>query len=81
MLSTLLPHDNELIASIWEYSHLSFCGTLRFFLNAYRRREIVMALYPSGLPIDIVSDIAQRTPIVIFSDVIHAIPRMTRIIE
>ena len=40
-----------------------------------------MALYPNNLPIDIVNNIAQMTPKVIFSDVINAIPRMTRIIE
>jgi len=77
----LLPHDKELISSFWEFSYLSLCGTLLFFLNAYRRREIVLALYPSSLPIEIVSDIAQRTPKVIFDDVIHAVPRMTRILD
>ena len=40
-----------------------------------------MTLYPSSLPIDIVSDVAQMTPKVIFRVVIHAIPHMTRIIE
>ena len=33
LLTTLLPHDKELMASVWEFGRLSFCWTLCFFLN------------------------------------------------
>ncbi|XP_052198194.1 protein DOWNY MILDEW RESISTANCE 6-like isoform X2 [Diospyros lotus] len=75
LFTTLLPQDKELITSIRKYSGINLCVTLCFFFNKYRRREIVMTLYPSSLPVDIISYIADMTLEVISDDVFHAIPR------
>ena len=82
LLITFMLQDKELMSSIWESSssNKTFDWLVCSFIRTHRRREVIRAMYPCNLPVDITRDIASRASEDIPYEVIHSLPRRARLI-